>query len=466
MTRLSGHVFPSLALALALMLPATAARAAETLQQRTARFFEGAQSGGVVLVRRGDDVLLRQAYGLADVENGIPMRPEMVFRLASATKQFTAMGILQLVDAGKLRLDQTLASIDPGLPAAIGAVTLRQLLTHTSGITNISSIAESRAARRNEASAQELLGFFKDLPLEFVPGSRFSYSNSNYILLTRVIELASGQSYPDYMQRTLFGPLRMSSTRYGSHTAIIRDRAQGYQRDDHGQLMNADFISMTQPQGAGGLVTTVDDLARWDAALRAGNLVSAVLLEQAFHKVRLNDGSEQPYGFGWIVSQVQGQPSVEHSGFINGFNAYVLRVPAQQVFVAILTNAEFLSPDDLAVELAAIALGRPYDKTPAVDRGGDAWLGRYDFGDGVLRDILRNGDTLQSQRVGADPIELVHTRDGRYYLGQGVDYVSFTSDAQGRAMMTLHNRLMGDSRGVRTPAADGAGAAATGSSTP
>ena len=470
MTRISRHVLPSLALVLALLLPAAVTRAgspAATLQQHAARFFDGTQPGGVVLVRKGDEILLRQAYGFADVENRVPMRPEMVFRLASATKQFTAMGILQLVDAGTLRLDQTLASIDPSLPAAIGAVTLRQLLTHTSGIRNISSIAESRAARRNEASAQELLGFFKDLPLEFVPGSRFSYSNSNYILLTRVIELASGQSYPHYMQRAIFTPLGMSETRYGSHTAIIRNRAQGYQRDDDGQLMNADFISMTQPQGAGGLVTTVDDLARWDAALRAGKLVSAALLEQAFHKVRLNDGSEQPYGFGWIIGQVQGQPSVEHSGFINGFNAYVLRVPAQQVFVAILTNAEFLSPDDLAVELAAIALGRPYDKTAATDdRSNDAWLGRYDFGDGVRRDILRSGDTLQSQRVGADPIELVHARDGRYYLGQGVDYASFASDARGRATMTLHNRLMGDSSGVRMPAAGIAAGSATGSSAP
>lgn len=463
------HVLPSLALSLALLMPATATASPaaastatlldQSLRQRSDRFFDGAQPGGVVLVRRGDEVLLRQAYGLADIENQVPMRPEMVFRLASATKQFTAVAILQLVEAGKLGLDQALSSIDPSLPAAIGAVTVQQLLTHTSGIRNISAIAESRAARRNEASAQELLSFFKDLPLEFVPGSRFSYSNSNYILLTRVIELASGQRYPDYLQRAIFEPAGMSATRYGSHTAIIPGRAQGYQHGDDGQLLNADFISMTQPQGAGGLVTTVDDLARWDAALHADTLVGRPLLEQAFRKVRLNDGSEQPYGFGWIVSQVQGEPSVEHSGFINGFNAYVLRVPARQVFVAVLTNAEFLSPDDLAVELAAIALERPYDKTPAALIDDGHLLGRYDFGDGVQRDVLHVGGTLHSQRVDADPIELVHTRDGRYYLGEALDYVSFATDAGGRATMTLHNRLMGDSTGVRASATTEATAA-------
>ena len=317
----------------------TAAPVQEQLQDRVDGFFDQHQPGGVVLVRKGDALLLRRAYGLADIEHQVAMKPDSVFRLASATKQFTAVAILQLVDAGKLQLDQPVASVIPSLPPALTKVSIRHLLNHTSGIRNISSIAESRAARRSEATAGELIGFFSDLPLGFEPGSRFSYSNSNYILLTRVIELVTGSPYADHLQRAIFEPLGMTRTRYGSHTALIADRAAGYQRDDDGTLLNADFISMTQPQGAGGLVTTVDDLGRWDAALYGSSLVSPALLAQAFRKVILTDGTEQPYGFGWIVSQVQGHASVEHSGFINGFNAYVLRVPAEGLFVAILTNA-------------------------------------------------------------------------------------------------------------------------------
>ncbi|MGH8075733.1 MAG: serine hydrolase domain-containing protein [Lysobacter sp.] len=421
---------------------------AEQLQQRSDRFFDHAQPGGVVLVRQGDAVLLRKAYGLADVENQVAMKPESVFRIASATKQFTAVAILQLIDGGKLKLDQPVGSVLPALPTAIAGVSIRQLPTHTSGIKNISSIAESRAARRNEATADELIAFFKDRPLDFASGSRFSYSNSNYILLSRVIEQISGASYADYLQRSIFVPMGMTQTRYGSHTALIVNRAQGYQQGDDGQLMNADFISMTQPQGAGGLVTTVDDLSKWDAALYGNQLVDPALLAQAFRKATLSDGSEQPYGFGWIVSQVQGQPSVEHSGFINGFNAYVLRVPKDKLFVAILTNAEFLSPDDLAVELAAMAMGRPYDKTAAVSTDHGQWLGRYDFGQDVLRDIVLVDGKLHSQRVGSDPIELKQSVDGRYYLGDGLDYVSFARRPEGGTAMTLHNRLMGDSVGV------------------
>ena len=425
-----------------------AASSAEQLQHKADGFFREAGPGGVVLVRKGDAVLLRRAYGLADVEHQVAMKPESVFRLASATKQFTAVAILQLVETGKLTLDQPVGSVLTSLPAPAAGVSIRHLLTHTSGIKNISSIAESRAARRNEATADELIGFFKDLPLEFDPGSRFSYSNSNYIVLSRVIEVITGTSYAEHMQRSIFAPIGMTRTRYGSHTALIPDRAQGYRQGDDGELANADFISMTQPQGAGGLVTTVDDLGTWDAALYGDKLVSQALLAQAFRKVKLSDGTEQPYGFGWIVSNIQGQPSVEHSGFINGFNAYVLRVPAEGVFVAILTNAEFLSPDDLAVELAAIALGRPYDKTVATTPTTDEWLGRYDFGQQVQRDIVRVDGKLHSRRVGSDPIELKQALDGRFYLGDGLDYVSFARGADGSATMTLHNRLMGDSVGV------------------
>lgn len=447
------HTLSRITIALALLLPATAfgqsPKALQAqLQEKSARFFQGSQPGGVVLVRKGDTVLLRQAYGMADVENQVAMKPDKVFRLASVTKQFTAIATLRLIDAGKLSLDQPVGSIETTLPEAMGKVTIRQLLTHTSGIKNISSIPESRAARRNEATADELIAFFKDRPLEFAPGTRFAYSNSNYILLTRVIERISGESYADHMQRAIFAPLGMRDTRYGSHTAVIPNRAHGYQRKD-GQLLNADFISMTQPQGAGGLVTTADDLNKWDLALYGDKLVSRPLLDQAFGKVTLSDGTQQPYGFGWMVSQVQGLASVEHGGFINGFQSFVLRIPEQRLFVTVLTNAEFLTPDDLAVELAALVAGRPYDKTPVAGPDHSPWQGRYDFGNGVQRDIVVIAGKLHSQRVGADPIELMPAADGRYYLGEGHDYVSFARRPDGKAVMTLHNRLMGDSVGLK-----------------
>lgn len=419
----------------------------QQLEQRADRFFADSQPGGVVLVRRGDEILLRKAFGMADVENGVAMRPDAVFRLASVSKQLTAMAVLTLVHAGKLELDQTVGSVDPSLPAAIAKVSLRQLLTHTSGIKNISEIEESRAARRNEASAEQLLGFFKDLPLQFEPGSRFAYSNSNYILLTRVIELASGTSYPAYLGAAVLKPLGMNDTRYGSHLDLVPRRAQGYQQSEAG-LQNADFMSMSQPQGAGGLLTTVDDLARWDAALYTEKLVPAALRDQAFRKVQLKDGGSMPYGFGWLLSEVQGLPSQEHSGYINGFQSQLIRLPEQRVLVTVLTNSEALYPGDLAVELAAMAGGRAFDFAP-IEVDASAWLGRYRFDQGVEREILRHEGKLYSRRIGADPIALTATADGRFYLDGSLNYLTFKRDAKGQPQVTLHDRMMGDSVGQR-----------------
>lgn len=428
---------------------AASAPIAAQLEQRAAQFFKDAGPGGVVLVKRGEEVLLRRGYGLADLENQLPMSADAVFPLASTTKQFTSMAVLKLVEAGKLTLDQSIGELDPTLPRTIAAVSVRQLLTHTSGIKNISSIEESRAARRNEADAKSLIGFFAELPLEFPPGSQFRYSNSNYIVLTRLIEVLSAQSYADYLGTTILEPLGMTHTRYGSHLALIPGRASGYQQDNNGAWLNAEFISMSQPQGAGGLVSNVDDLARWDAALSDGKLVDPKLLAQAFQPVKLTDSSTQPYGFGWVISEVQGRPSVEHGGFINGFNSQILRLPQQQILVTVLTNAEPLNPADLSVELAAIALGQPYDKTRAAASDPSAWLGRYKFAGDVQRDVLMIDGRLHSQFVGADAIPLLHATDDRFYLGEGLDYVRFAVDKDKRPTMILHDRYFGDSVGVR-----------------
>ncbi|HEY0333939.1 MAG TPA: serine hydrolase domain-containing protein [Stenotrophomonas sp.] len=442
--------------------PDPAARMAALHDQADA-YFHDQQPGGVVLVTRGDQVLLRKAYGLADVENAVPMQPDAALRLASVTKQFTALAVLQLVQAGKLSLDAAVVSLDPALNGPLAQVTVRQLLTQTSGIKNVSSIAASRAARREDTDAQRLLAYFKALPLEFTPGTQFRYSNSNYILLTHLIERVTGQPYATYMQQAVFEPLDMRHTRYDNHLALIPHRAHGYRRLE-GQLQNADFISMSQPQGAGGLISTVDDMALWHRALRDHRLVSAALQEQAFAKALLADGKRSPYGFGWIIGQANALPDVEHGGFINGFNSYVVRVDSPDVFVTVLTNAEFLDPTHLAVRLAAIAADRPYPEAVPLPKDANDWLGRYRLDEGNI-DLRQAVDgSLQMQREGDDAKTLTLHADGRYYLDDGLDALSFQRDLQGRAVMTLHDRLMGDTTGIRQ--ADTAQPGSTGSARP
>ncbi|MBO9716289.1 MAG: beta-lactamase family protein [Pseudoxanthomonas sp.] len=435
----------------------------EALVREVDAFFKDQQPGGVVLVTRGDEILLRQAYGLADIENGVAMRPEAAMRLASVSKQFTAVAMLQLVQAGKLSLGTTLGALDPALEGPMAKVTVQQLLTHTSGIRNISGIPASRAARREETDTVGLIGYFKDLPLEFAPGTRFRYSNSNYIVLTHLIQRVSGQSYADYMQQAIFRPLGMRHTRYDDHLAVIAGRAHGYRRVQ-GELQNADFISMSQPQGAGGLISTVDDLAIWHRALRDGTFLPGPLLAQAMAKTVLADGTASPYGFGWIVGQANGVHDVEHGGFINGFNSYVVRLKAPDVFVTVLTNAEFLDPTTLAVRLAAIAAGNAYAPSVAAGERDKAWLGRYRLGKDDVRVLSWADGKLQLLREGEDPVVVSPDGEGRYYLDAGLDYLSFATADDGQAVMMLHDRLMGETVGRREPAA--AGAPATGSAVP
>lgn len=435
----------------------------EALVREADAFFNGQQPGGVVLVTRGDEILLRQAYGLADIENGVAMRPEAAMRLASVSKQFTAVAVLQLVQAGQLSLGATLGALDPALEGPMSKVTVQQLLTHTSGIKNISSIPASRAARREEADALGLIGYFKDLPLEFAPGSRFRYSNSNYIVLTHLIQRVSGQPYASYMRQAIFQPLGMRHTRYDNHLAVIAGRAHGYRRAQ-GELQNADFISMSQPQGAGGLISTVDDLAIWHRALRDGTLLPAPLLAQAMARTVLADGTLSPYGFGWIIGQANNVPDVEHGGFINGFNSYVVRLKAPDVFVTVLTNAEFLDPTTLTVRLAAIAAGKAYAPSVTASESDKVWLGRYRLGKDDVRVLSWADGKLQLLREGEDPIAVGPDGEGRYYLDGGLDYLSFATANDGQAAMTLHDRLMGETVGRREPAT--ADASATGSTVP
>lgn len=426
---------------------AVAAQPEKDLAQAATAFFKDAGPGGVVLVTRGDRVLLRQAYGLSDVENDVPMQPASALRLASVTKQFTAVAVLQLVQAGKLELDATLLSLDPALRGPMAKVTVRQLLTQTSGIKNVSSIPASRAARREDTDAVHLIGYFRDLPLEFVPGTRFRYSNSNYIVLTHLIERVTGQPYADYLQQAIFQPLGMTHTRYDDHLAVIPHRARGYRRAGQA-LQNADFISMSQPQGAGGLISTVDDLAIWHRALRDARLLPAAAIAQAMAKTRLADGRLSPYGFGWIIGQANGLLDVEHGGFINGFNSYVVRIGEPDVFVVVLTNAEFLDPTTLAVRLAAMAAGRPYPGIDPAHALPPGRTGQYRFADGT-RVLAQVEGRLQLQHDGEDALPLQAHTDGRYYLDGGLDALSFGQDRDGRPTMILHDRLMGDSTGVR-----------------
>lgn len=429
------------------LLTASAAKAQprQAMQQVVEAKAHADQPGFSVIVRKGDDVMLRGGYGLANMELSVPMQADSNLRLASLTKQFTAMAVMQLVHSGKLSLQQTVGQILSDYPAVGRAITVQQLLTHTSGIPNFSRMPEFRQNKAKDATLPELLALFSAQPLQFAPGSRFNYSNSNYVLLTAIIEKVSQQTYADFLQQHIFKPLGMTHTSYDSATALIDKRASGYEQTATG-YRNADVISMTRPQGAGGLRSTVDDLNRWDLALYQDTLLPQPMLQRAFVQYPSNSGQPLPYGYGWMMADLAGLVTQEHSGGIEGFSSYVIRVPAQKVYVAVLANSGSFDSYTMAVKLAAIALGQPLEPDPVElpETTLRAISGHYSFDDGTTRHISLEQGQLICQTDGGARQVLTPSSDGKLYLSDDTSYFKVGAVHSGKAALTLVVRGFGE----------------------
>jgi D-alanyl-D-alanine carboxypeptidase len=317
--------------------------------------------GAAVLVQKDGQVLLRKGYGLANIELSVPVEPDMVFRIGSVTKQFTAVSILMLLEQGKLSLDDPIEKFLPDYPTHGHTITVTHLLNHTSGIKSFTGMPEFWQNQGKDYTLTELVDFFKHQPMDFAPGKRWAYNNSGYALLGAIIEKVSGLEYAQFLQQHIFEPLGLQHSSYDSATRIIPRRASGYSRGPQG-IINAPYISMTGPHGAGALISTVDDLACWNAALDDGRLIKPETLQQAWTPCCLFDGSSIPYGCGWSVGQWAGWQWIEHGGGINGFTCHVLRIPSEQIFVAVLTNSDASqrNPDEVAVRAAGYAAGKPF----------------------------------------------------------------------------------------------------------
>lgn len=323
--------------------------------------FSVSDPGAAVLIMKDGKPLYLKAFGKADLEFNIEMAPNHIFAIGSITKQFTACAILKLSQEGKLSLQDPVTKFIPGYPTHGHHITLEHLLTHSSGIKSITEMKKwTHEVQKQNFSPAELINFIKDEPNDFAPGEQFHYSNSGYILLGYIIEIASGKSYQEYLHDTFFGPLGLTNTSYSSHSRIIPGRVAGYQKDK-GYYENADYLSVTQPYAAGSVLSTVEDLYRWQEAVMNGQVISLQSLQQAHTPYQLKNGTLAPYGYGWRLGNIQGSKSVKHGGLVNGYAAFSLYLPVEKVFVAIFTNCDCNQDlEELASQLAAVAIHKPY----------------------------------------------------------------------------------------------------------
>lgn len=394
--------------------------------------------GATVIVVKDGRVLLRRGCGLANAELQVPMRPEMVLPLASVTKQFTAAAILKLAEQGRLSVADDITRFLPAYPTHGARITIEHLLTHTSGISSLTDFPDLRAVASQDAKVTDLVtDWVKDQPMDFAPGERWAYLNWGYSLLGAIIEQASGQTYAEFLQRNIFDPLGMTHTYYADRRRLIPLHVPGYELLE-GQVVNVPpgRGRILHPGGAGALLSTVDDLARWDEALYAEKVLTGASLDRMFTPYRLKNGRPALYGYGWSLGEYDGRRVQEHSGGISGFLAYVLRMPEDHVYVAILSNLYSLSvpPQTLAHRIAALVIGRPLPAPAAIALAPgslDAFVGTYRVDPHTSYTVTRGDNRLYVQLTGLDRMEMAPVAPLEFRSSSVTWRFAFDKDASG-----------------------------------
>lgn len=425
--------------------PATNADLSTAINQELEKTFKPNEPGAAVIAVKNGQVVFRKGYGMANLELGVAIEPDMIFRIGSITKQFTAVSILMLMEQGKLSLSDEITKFLPDYPTQGHKITVEHLLTHTSGIKSYTGMAEWRPLWRKDLKLTELIDIFKNQPMEFAPGAKWNYNNSAYVLLGAIIEKVSGQSYADFVEKNIFAPLGMTQSFYDNTQRIIPRRAAGYSRNA-GKFVNAEYLSMSHPHAAGSLMSTVDDLAKWDAALYTEKLVKQESLKKAWTAFVLNDGKPTTYGYGWGVNTLQGMQMITHSGGINGFTCDAVRLPETRVYVAILTNREG-GVGNLAKKIAVLASGKEWIEPAAAPAAPivkidpamlDRLAGDYELMPNFILTITKEGDKLMGQATGQSKLELQPESATKFNVPQVGAVIEFVIENDKATSLTLH----------------------------
>jgi len=406
---------------------------------------------GTVLVARGADVILSKGYGSANLEWDIPNTPATKFRLGSITKQFTAASILLLEERGKLKIDDPIKKHLTDAPAAWDKITIYNLLTHTSGIPNFTSLPDYKTLQPFDSPVAKTIATFRDKPLDFQPGEKMSYSNSGYLVLGHLIETVTGGSYEKFVTDNIFTPLSMKDSGYDSNTAIIARRAAGYVPSTGGAV-NAGFIHMSIPHAAGALYSTTEDLLRWEQALFGGKVVSPASL------AKMTTPFKSDYALGVVVQTAGGRRVVQHGGGIDGFNTFLAYYPDDKLTVAVLANINGQTPNQIAAKLADLAHGGTVQLTserkeialPPASL--ERYVGTYELAPGVNLMVRLDVDHLTVQLTGQGQLPMFAESETSFFLKVVDAQVEFVKDARGAVSHAILHQNGRDQRAARTSA--------------
>jgi len=400
-------------------------------------FIEAGGFSGALLMARGGKMLLAKGFGMANYELDVPNTPQTRFQIASISKTFTAAAILLLEERGKLKLADPLTRFWPGYPNG-DKITVHHLLAHTSGIPNVNDFPDYDAKSKFPHTLEDIISWFKDMPLGFAPGEKYAYSNSNYNLLAFIIEKASGQKYEEFLKKTIFEPLGMNDTGDGGHPEIIlENRASGYSPAGAGGIENAPVINWSTKRGNGSLFSTVEDLYKWDRALYGEKIIKKDSLEKLFKE------HTPGVGYGWFIGKHLNRRVLYFNGRSPGFTSYLDRFIDDDACIIILSNNYAPVPHTIISDIAAILFGEKYNKpeslkpVPVKSEDLELLAGQYRFGkdfyrpeaavsiekkDGYL--TMKWNETFQSSLMALSPTVFLD----RYFWAK----ISFEKNARGK----------------------------------
>jgi D-alanyl-D-alanine carboxypeptidase len=338
-------------------------------------------------------VLVDRVYGTADLENDVPATRETEFSIASITKQLTAAAILQLAQRDRLRLDDDISLFVSGFSKGRG-ITIRRLLNHTAGIHNINSLPAYWAQSGQATTPEALISFFRDLPLDFPPGTDYRYSNSGYILLGAVIEKVSGKPYATYVKTNLIDPLHLNGMIYGGTSNLIRHRARGY-RYTGSAFVNAEHYDDSQAFSMGGYLSTALDLARWTSALHHQQVLSAAAYQDMITPETLPNGEVLTYGYGVELGAIDNRHLLSHAGGGVGFMSQAIFIREEDLTIVALSNTITGGAAlEVADRLMRKILGAPGPADmPLTHEAANRYVGSY-LMDGEKIRILEQDDHL------------------------------------------------------------------------
>ncbi|HTG31555.1 MAG TPA: serine hydrolase [Thermoanaerobaculia bacterium] len=403
-----------------------------------------------IAVVQDGKVVKAQGYGLANVELNVAATPETIYQSGSIGKQFTATLAMMLIEEGKMSLEDPISKYIPEATASWKDITLRRLLTHTSGISNG---LYAKMNMRQDYTEDELLQLIAAQPLDFQPGEKWNYSNPGYVTLGILIHKVTGKFYGDLLREKIFAPLGMTTARIIDEADIIPNRAAGYRLED-GKLKNQLWVSpVLNTTADGAIYLTVLDMAKWDAALYTEKLLKRSSLDLMWTPVKLNGGETKSYGFGWEINEYHGHRLIQHGGAWQGFTAQISRYVDDKLTVIVMTNLAGARPGKIERGIAALYDDdlKPVEHkaVPIEAKVFDAYTGGYEIQPGYVATVSREGNRFWMDFPSGRRMELLAESNTAFFVKGEEIQITFVRDASGAVTHLLLDQIGSQLKGPK-----------------